>query len=93
MQANGESVAKASSGMTMPRSVVSRREALLALLALPMADVRVLAQSANGGRTGGAQGHLTVPLDQWATLSFRFKGQTKDFTTAELFAIIKGETK
>ena len=71
---------------------MSRRTALLALLSLPLADVRVLAQPANGGRTAQAQGHLTVPLDQWATLSFRFKGQTKDFTTAELFAIIKGET-
>lgn len=72
---------------------VSRRAALLALLSLPLADVRVLAQPANGGRTTQAQGHLTIPLDQWATLTFRFKGQEQEFTTAELFAIIKGGTK
>ena len=71
----------------MPRSVPSRRAALLALLALPMADARVLRSYASG------TGHLRIPLDQWATLAFTFEGQTKTFTTAELFAIIKGEAK
>lgn len=54
---------------------------VLALLALPLADVRVLR---------AAPGHLTIPLDQWADLSFTFEGKTKRFTTAELFAIIQG---
>lgn len=60
----------------------ARRQVLLALLALPLADVRVLAQHT---------GHLTVPLDQWATLRFTHKGREIEFTTAELFAILKGE--
>lgn len=64
----------------MPRSVVSRRAALLAVLALPLADVRALR---------AAPGHLTIPLDQWRDLTFTFEGEKKVFTTAELFGILK----
>lgn len=64
-------------------SLPSRRTVLLALLSLPMADVRVLAQHT---------GHLTIPLDQWGTLSFTFKGKTVEFTTADVFRILKGDT-
>lgn len=55
---------------------------MLALLSLPLADVRILGQQ---------QGHLTIPLDQWATVRFTLKGKAVEFTTAEIFAVLKGE--
>ena len=63
---------------------LSRRAALLALLSIPLADVRVVRAYMPG------TGVLRIPLDQWAKLTFSFEGQTKTFTTAELFAIIEG---
>ena len=61
---------------------MDRRGALLALLSLPLADVRVLA---------GHTGHLTIPLDQWGTVAFTYKGQTQEFTTGDIFAALKGK--
>lgn len=61
---------------------LTRRQALLSVLALPLADVRVLA---------GHTGHLTIPLDQWGTVAVTFEGQTVEFTTGEIFAILKGK--
>lgn len=60
---------------------LSRRAALLAVLSLPLADVRILGQQ---------QGHLTIPLDQWATVRFTLRGKAAEFTTAEIFGILKG---
>ncbi len=59
----------------------TRRQALLAVLALPLADVRVLA---------GHTGHLTVPLDSWGTVRFTYDGHTVEMTTGEIFAALKG---
>lgn len=64
---------------------LSRRVALLALLAMPLTDVRVLRAYEPG------TGRLRIPLDQWAHLVFTFKGQEYSFTMAELFAIITGK--
>lgn len=64
-----------------PSLLHSRRAALIALLSLPLADVRMLAQQ---------QGHLTIPLDQWATVTFTLDGRVLRLTTAEIFNILKG---
>lgn len=65
---------------------------LLALLSLPLADVRVLARQNRAGEVvAPAKGHLTIPLDAWGTVAFTFKGQTVEMTTGEIFAILKGK--
>ena len=77
--------------MSRETPLLSRRMALLAVLSLPLADVRVLArQKKDGTEAPTAQGYLTIPLDQWGTLRFVFKGRTVEFTTAEVFAVLKG---
>ena len=69
----------------------SRRQMLLALLALPLADVRVLARQTKAGAPAPpAVGNLIVPLDQWHTLTFRHGGDTVTFTTGDIFRILKG---
>ena len=71
--------------------LLSRRMALLAVLSLPLADVRVLARQNRAGETvAPGQGHLTIPLDQWRTLRFTLKGKMVELTTAEVFAVLKG---
>lgn len=64
-----------------PSLLHSRRAALIALLSLPLADVRMLAPQ---------QGHLTIPLDQWATVTFTLGGRKLLLSTAEIFNILKG---
>lgn len=71
---------------------VTRRQALLLVLALPLADVRVLARQSRAGEPlPPAVGNLVIPLDQWHTLTFRYRDRTVEFTTAEIFAVLKGE--
>jgi len=81
-------------GVTEPKTLrPSRRAALLALLTLPLADVRILART---GRKGQAvpspkAAILTVPLDQWGWVRFTHKGKEQMFDMAEVFAILEGE--
>lgn len=71
---------------------MTRRQALLMALALPLADVRVLArQGKRGEPLQPAVGNLVIPLDQWHTLTFRYRDRTVEYTTAEIFAVLKGE--
>ena len=66
---------------TIP-STIGRRAAILAVLSLPLADVRVFGQNTS-------RGHLTIPLDQWKTVSVTFGGERIELTTAEIFAALK----
>lgn len=59
---------------------MTRRQAILAVLALPLADVRVI---------HGQSGRLTIPLDQWHTLALTYRGQAIELSTAEVFAALK----
>ena len=66
-------------------SKLTRRAALVALLAAPMAQAEVIGQ-------GKRKGHLTVPLDQWETLTVELGGKSVTLTAADIFAALK-ETK
>jgi len=71
---------------------LTRRQAILAVLALPLADVRAFAQGKDnptGLQTTRAR--LRIPLDQWGFLSVTLKGKTVDISVDEIFATIAGE--
>lgn len=70
--------------------MVTRRAALLAILAAPMADVRILARSNRDGSPAPAlRGVLTIPLDQWSALAFTHEGQTVELSPSEIFNILR----
>ena len=75
----------------MPTERPTRRQAILAVMALPLADVRVLArQTKDGAPLPAARGHLTIPLDAWGVVHVTYRGQEVAFTTGEIFAALKG---
>ena len=74
---------------------ISRRQALLAVMAIPLSDVRVLARTGRKGQEMPAPkaAILTVPLDQWGWLRFTHKGKEEMMSMAEVFAVLQGENE
>ncbi len=65
---------------------MTRRQALLALLAMPMGFFT--AYRANAAAQLGTA-HLRIPLDQWSGVTIEFNGQHITYTPRELFTILK----
>ncbi len=64
---------------------MTRRQAIVAVMALPLADVRVFG---SGTRIGATPGHLRIPLDSWAGITVEYKGQSVSLTTTDIFAAL-----
>ena len=64
---------------------MTRRTALLVALSVPLGSFVKLAVA--------QPGHLRIPLDQWAGITFEHAGQKVTLTGAEVFRIIKGDGK
>lgn len=63
-----------------------RRQALIALLAMPMGHM--LAYQAKTAEAAGGAG-LRIPLDEWGTLTVQHAGKSLTFTAAEIFAALQ----
>lgn len=75
-------------------TVPTRRQALVAVLATVLADVRVLArQDRNGVPLVSARGSLLIPLDQWVVLSVSYGGKRVDMLTSDVFKVLNGESE
>lgn len=65
---------------------MKRRDALLAILAMPMGHF--LAFQAKTAYAANGAG-LRIPLDEWGTLTVQHGGKTLTFTAAQIFAALQ----
>lgn len=65
---------------------MNRRQALIALLAMPMGHF--LAYKATTAEAAKGAG-LRIPLDEWGTLTVQHGGKSLTFTAAEIFAALQ----
>ena len=67
----------------------TRRHAIVALLALPLADVRAF-QTPTARTLYKGGGHLRIPLDQWEGITVEHRGQAVTLSAAAIFAALTG---
>lgn len=70
---------------TSTEAPLSRRAAVLALLALPLGDYRAFAQEP------AMRGLLTVDLGKWSGIKVVLDGKTTTITSAQIFAALSGK--
>lgn len=69
---------------------MTRKQALLAILMMPMGTFNVANVRA---QSGGGLAILTIPLDQWAGLNITYKGKTLHYSATEVFRILGEKEK
>lgn len=72
----------------MSTGILTRRQAILALLAMPLGQSDVL--HARASRDATQPGVLRIRLDEWAGLEIEYQRRSIKFTSAELFTILGG---